>query len=110
MESDLPQYCLGDVNIVRLSAVQCVAKRPAMFTSTGSIGEVFSFFRDYDPSNDGGATLGEAPFREAIGWIGDECGFEPFTADLDEVVAKIEARFGSRDEFLSALVESFPPK
>ena len=109
MESELSDYCPGDVEIVRLSAVQCVAMRPAMFTPAGTIGEVFSFFRDYDPANDGGATLGKTPFRAALEWIGEECGFEPLTSELDDVVARIEARFGSRDEFLSALVESFPP-
>ena len=109
MESELPQYCPGDGEIVRLSAVQLVAKRPAMFTPTGSIGEVFSFFRDYDASNDEGATLGPAPFGDAVEWIGSECGFEAFNSNLDEVVAKIEVRFGSRDKFLCALVERFPP-
>lgn len=110
MESELPDYCPGDVEIVRLTAVQHVAKRPAMYTPTGSIGEVFSFFRDYDPSDDGGATLSPETFRDAVEWIGSECGFEPFTSNLDEVVTKIEARFGCRDEFLSSLVERFPPK
>jgi hypothetical protein len=110
MTSELPQYCAGDLEIVPLSAVQHVAKRPAMFTPTGSIGEVFSFFRDYDPSNDGGATMGHKTFRDAVEWIGSECDFEPFSSNLDEVVAKIEGRFGCRAEFLSALVERFPPK
>lgn len=110
MKSELPDYCPGDVEIIPLSPVQLVAKRPAMYSPTGSIGEVFSFFRDYDPTNDGGATLSPETFREAVEWIGGECEFEPLTSNLDEVVAKIEARFGCRGEFLSALVERFPPK
>ena len=108
MESDPTHYCPGDVDIVRLSAVQCVAKRPAMFTPTGSIWEIFSFFRDYDPSQDGGAILDVVGFKNAVEWIGNECGFEPFNSNMDEVVNKIETRFGSRDEFLSALVAAFP--
>ena len=110
MKSDPTNYCPSDVDIVRLSAVQCIAKRPAMFTSTGSIGEVFSLFRDYDPSHDGGATLDVVALRDAARWIGSECGFEPFRSDLDDIVAKIKKRFGGRDDFFSALVANFPPE
>ena len=81
-----------------------------MFTSTGSIGEVFSLFRDYDPSHDGGATLDAIALQDAARWIGRECGFEPFSSDMNNIVTKIKERFGGRDEFLSALVANFPPK
>ena len=108
MESEPTHYCPGDLDIVRLSAVQCVATRPEMFTPTGSTGEIFSFFRDYDPSQDAGAILDVAGFQAAVAWLGNECGFEPFSSNLDEVVNKIETRFGSREEFLEALVAAFP--
>lgn len=51
------------------------------FSLTGSIKEIFSFLKDYDPSQDRDAPLGMAGFPDAVRWIGIESEFEPFNSD-----------------------------
>ena len=92
--------------IVQLSTVEFLTKRPAMMTAGGSLAEVLAFFDGFVAATHSGGPVRPAPTpSDALTWLAEQCGFSPAPGNISprDRLDRVIRHFGDSEAALTAL-------
>jgi hypothetical protein len=92
--------------IVHLSTVEFLTKRPAMMTASGSLAEVLAFFDGFERAVRPVAICSPSPTPvDALSWLAEQCGYSPGLGLISpkDRLERIIRHYGSSEAALAAI-------